>query len=73
MFVKTKNEKKMKKIEKIIFGILAMALVACGGGEKSSDKKGLTGNVKVDGSSTVYPITEAVAEAALLASPPNIS
>ncbi len=62
MFVKTKNEKKMKKIEKIIFGILAMALVACGGGEKSSDKTGLTGNVKVDGSSTVYPITEAVAE-----------
>ena len=53
----------MKKIQKILLGITAMALVGCGGStEKSNDKSSLTGNVKVDGSSTVYPITEAVAE-----------
>ena len=53
----------MKNIVKILIGITTMALVACGGSvEKSNDKSNLTGNVKVDGSSTVYPITEAVAE-----------
>lgn len=53
----------MKNIVKILIGITTMALVACGGsGEKSNEKSSLTGNVKVDGSSTVYPITEAVAE-----------
>ena len=53
----------MKNIVKIFIGITTMALVACGGsGEKSNEKSSLTGNVKVDGSSTVYPITEAVAE-----------
>ena len=42
-------------------GILASAAlwVACGGGEGTG---GLQGAVQVDGSSTVYPITEAVAE-----------
>ncbi|MGH7544864.1 MAG: PstS family phosphate ABC transporter substrate-binding protein [Gemmatimonadota bacterium] len=34
-------------------------LVACGGGEGA---RGVQGSVQVDGSSTVYPITEAVAE-----------
>ena len=66
MFVVLKmlNKKtKMKNIVKILIGITTMALVACGGsGEKSNEKSSLTGNVKVDGSSTVYPITEAVAE-----------
>ena len=66
MFVVLKmlNKKtKMKNIVKIFIGITTMALVACGGsGEKSNEKSSLTGNVKVDGSSTVYPITEAVAE-----------
>ena len=53
----------MKNIVKILIGITTIALVACGGSvEKSNDKSNLTGNVKVDGSSTVYPITEAVAE-----------
>ena len=51
----------MKNIVKILIGITTMALVACGGSvEKSNDKSNLTGNVKVDGSSTVYPITEAL-------------
>ena len=53
----------MKNIAKILFGITVMALVSCsGGGEKSTENSTLTGNVKIDGSSTVYPITEAVAE-----------
>jgi phosphate transport system substrate-binding protein len=39
-------------------------LVSCGSknSETSGDKQKLTGEVKIDGSSTVYPITEAVAE-----------
>jgi phosphate transport system substrate-binding protein len=41
-----------------------MALVSCGGnsGEKSTTKSGIQGAIKIDGSSTVYPITEAIAE-----------
>ena len=41
----------------------ALFLGACGGnsGESGSDEN-LSGNVQIDGSSTVYPITEAVAE-----------
>ncbi len=41
--------------------VAALAWVACGGGERAGGD-GLTGTVAVDGSSTVYPITEAVAE-----------
>ncbi len=42
----------------------ALLLAACGGGgnEGDSEKAKLEGNVRIDGSSTVYPITEAVAE-----------
>lgn len=39
---------------------LALVLVGCGGGSDSSE--GPSGSIRVDGSSTVYPITEAVAE-----------
>ena len=37
---------------------------ACGGGGESTEAgaEGLTGSIKIDGSSTVYPITEAAAE-----------
>lgn len=39
------------------------ALAACGGGNgASTDESTLTGTIQVDGSSTVFPITEAVAE-----------
>ncbi|MEK9659620.1 MAG: PstS family phosphate ABC transporter substrate-binding protein [Chloroflexota bacterium] len=49
-----------KKVGTLVVGALvALALVACGGG--SSDE-GLSGAIEVDGSSTVFPITEAVAE-----------
>ncbi len=41
-------------------GSLALSFWGCGGG--GSQNGGLSGYVRVDGSSTVYPITEAVAE-----------
>lgn len=44
----------------VVAAILVLALSACGGGEPAEGE--LTGTVRVDGSSTVYPITEAVAE-----------
>ncbi|HET6341007.1 MAG TPA: PstS family phosphate ABC transporter substrate-binding protein [Gemmatimonadota bacterium] len=40
-----------------------LALAACGGGaDEGADGSGLSGSVQADGSSTVYPIAEAVAE-----------
>ncbi|HKY60714.1 MAG TPA: PstS family phosphate ABC transporter substrate-binding protein [Gemmatimonadota bacterium] len=41
-----------------------LALAACGGtgGEGTTDESALSGSVEIDGSSTVFPITEAVAE-----------
>ena len=41
--------------------VLAFALNACGGGGTPAEGE-LSGSVQVDGSSTVYPITEAIAE-----------
>jgi phosphate transport system substrate-binding protein len=50
--------------------LLALAVAACGdsgagdanGGEPASELANLTGTIEMDGSSTVYPISEAVAE-----------
>ena len=39
-----------------------LALMAFGCAQNAGDGKGLSGQVKIDGSSTVYPITEAVSE-----------
>ncbi len=50
-------------IKLLFFALGLLGLAACGGNkgaEQSADS--LTGNVMIDGSSTVYPITEAVAE-----------
>ncbi len=61
---------KKKLISAIAIASIGLALINCGGG-KSKDEKGndgtgdsatLSGAVSIDGSSTVYPITEAVAE-----------
>ncbi|MFM7078397.1 MAG: substrate-binding domain-containing protein, partial [Bacteroidota bacterium] len=42
---------------------IASMLMACGGPKENTEgTKTLSGEVKIDGSSTVYPITEAVAE-----------
>lgn len=46
---------------KLIIGASCLILFACGG-KKDNNNETLTGTVNVDGSSTVYPITEAVAE-----------
>ncbi len=40
----------------------AFALLAACGGNASKDSSKLSGDIKIDGSSTVYPITEAAAE-----------
>lgn len=39
-----------------------LILVGCSSGQSNKSEGGLSGTVKVDGSSTVFPITEAVAE-----------
>lgn len=51
------------KFSSFIIVFSAILLFSCGGG-KSSENNGqqLKGAIKIDGSSTVYPITEAVAE-----------
>jgi phosphate transport system substrate-binding protein len=50
-----------------VAGLLAIALTACGGGEGGS--QGVSGTVEIDGSSTVFPIQEAVAEEFQIANP----
>jgi len=53
-----------------IGSLLVIALLAgCGGGD---DSDGLSGSIRIDGSSTVYPLSEAVAEEFLRANP-NVS
>ena len=48
----------------------AVAVSACGGGERpAGGGDGLEGTITVDGSSTVFPITEAVAEEFMLENP----
>ncbi len=42
--------------------IIVFILSSCGGGNKQNQGTGLSGEVKIDGSSTVYPLSEAVAE-----------
>lgn len=54
----------MKKIVLAALGFATIALTACGGKQetKTESTTVLTGEIKIDGSSTVYPITEAIAE-----------
>lgn len=61
--------KKTKQISKIILGATVIfGLASCGGNTKNNDSENaieqnvLSGDIKIDGSSTVYPITEAIAE-----------
>ena len=42
--------------------VVLLILSACGGDAPESDGGALTGSVEIDGSSTVFPIMEAVAE-----------
>jgi phosphate transport system substrate-binding protein len=52
----------MKKIQFLILLALTALIYACGGEGGANDEVALSGTVKIDGSSTVYPITEAIAE-----------
>ena len=45
-----------------LLAIFTLLLAACGSGSSEKNAEHLTGDIKIDGSSTVYPITEAVAE-----------
>lgn len=51
----------MKITNLLLLTVLTTALISCGGGKKEGGKE-LSGEIKIDGSSTVYPITEAMAE-----------
>lgn len=48
------------KLVASIFGLVALA--SCGSKTNNNESTSLTGDIKIDGSSTVYPITEAIAE-----------
>jgi phosphate transport system substrate-binding protein len=50
-----------KRITALALQLLVAAFAACAGGESGAEG-GLTGMVRIDGSSTVFPVTEAVAE-----------
>ena len=55
----------MKTLHISLAAIASVAAVAASPsafGQKSVDLSSLKGTIKIDGSSTVYPITEAVAE-----------
>lgn len=61
-------------MKKLVLSIIALStLVSCGGGsqEKGTEAVQLTGTIQIDGSSTVFPITEAVAEE-FRAAQPNV-
>jgi len=48
-------------MKKLVF-MISLAIVAISCGEKKTDKSELTGSIAIDGSGTVYPVSEAVAE-----------
>ena len=53
----------MKSIATLALSLLALPIALAASMQSSdADLRKLTGQIKVDGSSTVYPITEAVAE-----------
>ena len=57
----------MKKVFLLSLTVITLGLFACGGDSsnaeaESSGLNSLTGDIKIDGSSTVYPVSEAVAE-----------
>ncbi len=56
----------MKKMKKLIVVVIALSLFACSNNSSNNQdakvESQLSGDIKIDGSSTVYPVTEAVAE-----------
>jgi len=61
------------RVEKLIRGLIVLAPLAliagCGSGEQAGGETGLSGMVAIDGSSTVFPISEAMAEEFQIANP----
>jgi phosphate transport system substrate-binding protein len=51
----------------VALGAGTLTLAACGGG--SADSRGVSGNIRIDGSSTVFPVAEALAEEFQIANP----
>lgn len=48
--------------QSILLLFAAVALASCGGNQNQRSGSGLTGEIRIDGSSTVFPLSEAVAE-----------
>lgn len=46
----------------VLAGALAMVAACAGGDQQGGDGSGVSGDISIDGSSTVYPISEAMAE-----------
>ena len=59
----------MKLFQTILGTALIVALASCGGSKDGKKSSSLSGTIKIDGSSTVYPITEAIAEEFLAVAP----
>ena len=60
----------MRRSIPTLAGVTLAAALACdGGGERAADDSTLSGSIEIDGSSTVYPISEAVAEEFQIANP----
>jgi len=53
---------KARPLPVVIALVFTVVLWGCGGGGGGGDADGLTGEVRIDGSSTVFPVAEAVAE-----------
>jgi phosphate transport system substrate-binding protein len=60
-----------RKMIRALFVLTPLAIVAagCGGGSEQTGDAGLSGMVAIDGSSTVFPISEAMAEEFQIANP----
>lgn len=54
--------KSMKKLSYLILLFIAGTIMSCGGASNKNNESVLSGTIKIDGSSTVYPISEAIAE-----------
>ena len=58
-----KKRRAIRNVATLALGLLGAALLAaCAGNDGSSPSSGLSGTIEVDGSSTVFPVSEAVAE-----------
>jgi len=59
----------MKRTNAFALALLATPLFGCGGGDAGGEAGGLAGSVAIDGSSTVFPVTQAMAEEFMIENP----